>query len=664
MNFILFIITILACIKLLCRGFQKPLRKAAWRGMLAMGLLLSFVSCANPSSGPDGGPYDETPPRIVAMSPTLGGTNEKGKKVTITFDEAIKVENAQEKVTISPPQIDMPEIKTTGRRISVELQDSLKANTTYTIDFSDAIVDANEGNPLGNFTYYFSTGTQLDTMEVAGHVLAANNLEPIKGILVGLHANQADSAFTTLPFDRVARTDGSGHFVIKGVAPGAYRIYALKDVDNDFKLSQGEMLAFSSTIVKPDAFPDIRRDTLWRDTVNIDTIRTIPYTHFTPDDILLLAFTEKSTSRALLKTQREPEYFRAFFTAPSKHIPIVKALNFNDKDAFVVERSVGNDTLTYWLRDTALVNRDTLTIAYTYEATDDSTHLNVLRTDTLDLVPLFSYERRMKLQEAEKAKWEKERSRKLRRGETVSPTYPAKPLELTFLTRGSITPDNNIRFSLKEPARSVDTTKFHLFLKVDSTYHKAAFRLERDSLALLNYTLRAEWRPGQQYVINVDSAAIEGLSGKVNKPYDARMDIEAEESFGSLFLLLPDADSTSVVQLMEADDKVKKQVRVKNGRADFFYVKPADYYLRIFNDRNQNGSWNTGSYAQGIQPEEVYYYPSKITIRANWDIEQTWNVHERPLDKQKPRELVKQKEDKKKTPKNRNAERLRQKRGN
>lgn len=663
-NFQLFSIVFLVCTTTLWKALPCRHFPAFWRGVMALATIVSFGSCANPGSGPDGGPYDETPPRIVSMTPTLGGTEEKSKKVTITFDEAIKVENAQEKVTISPPQIEMPEIKTVGRRINVELQDSLKPNTTYTIDFSDAIVDANEGNPLGNFTYYFSTGTQLDTMEVAGHVLAANNLEPIKGILVGLHSNQADSAFTSLPFDRVSRTDGSGHFVIKGVAPGSYRIYALKDVDNDFKYTQGEMLAFTSTLIKPDAFPDTRRDTLWRDTVHIDTIRTVPYTHFTPDDVLLLAFTEKNTTRALLKTQREPEYFRAFFTAPSKHIPIVKALNFNDKDAFVVERTAGNDTLTYWLRDTALVNQDTLTIAYTYEATDDSTHLNSLRTDTLDLVPLFSYQRRLKLHEAELAKWEKEKSRKERRGEIVPATPPAKPLELSFSTRGSITPDQNVRFSLKEPARNVDTTKIHLFLKVDSTYHKAPFRLERDSLALLNYTLKAEWRPGQKYVINVDSAAIVGLSGKVNKTFDTRMDIEAEEDYGSLFLLMPNADSTCIVQLMEADDKVKKQAKVRNGRADFFYVKPADYYLRVFNDRNQNGQWDTGNYAQGVQPEEVYYYPSKITIRANWDIEQTWNIHELPLDKQKPREIVKQKEDKKKTPKNRNAERLRQKRGN
>ncbi len=192
-------------------------------------VLASLVSCANPGSGPDGGPYDETPPKIVSMQPAMGARQQQVKKVTITFDELIKVENAQEKVTISPPQIEMPEIKTSGRHISIELLDSLKENTTYTIDFSDAIVDNNEGNPLGNFTYYFSTGQEADTMEVSGYVLAAENLEPVKGVLVGLHANLADSAFTAVPFDRVARTDGSGHFVVKGVARGKYRIYALKE---------------------------------------------------------------------------------------------------------------------------------------------------------------------------------------------------------------------------------------------------------------------------------------------------------------------------------------------------------------------------------------------------------------------------------------------------
>ncbi|MCI6643905.1 MAG: Ig-like domain-containing protein, partial [Bacteroidales bacterium] len=146
---------------------------------------LLFVACANPGSGPDGGPYDETPPRILHMSPALGQMNAKAKRISIAFDEYIKVENITEKVTISPPQQNQPEINVSGRNITIELQDSLLPNTTYTVDFSDAISDNNEGNPLGNFTYYFSTGESVDTLQVSGHVLSADDLEPIKGILVG-----------------------------------------------------------------------------------------------------------------------------------------------------------------------------------------------------------------------------------------------------------------------------------------------------------------------------------------------------------------------------------------------------------------------------------------------------------------------------------------------
>lgn len=627
-------------------------------------LLLSavcMVSCANPGSGPDGGPYDETPPKIVSMSPALGGINEKARKVTIAFDELIKVENAQEKVTISPPQIEMPEIKTSGKRISVELMDSLKPNTTYTVDFSDAIVDSNEGNPLGNFTYFFSTGERLDTMEVAGHVLEAGNLEPVKGILVGLHSNLADSAFTHLPFDRVARTDGSGHFSIKGVAPGTYRIYALKDMDGDFKYTLGEMMAFTDREIKPSSFPDIRHDTLWADTTHIDTILNVRYTHYLPDDVVLLAFTEKNLSRQLIKAQREPEYFRTFFTAPSTIEPKVRGLNFNAEGAFVVDRSAGNDTLTYWLRDTTLINRDSLVIAYTYEATNDSTHQNYLQTDTLELVPRIPFERRQKLKEIELAKWKKGLEKRHRQGDFTQEQPPTDPLRLTVATRGSFAPDQNVRITLPEPAARLDTSGIHLFLQVDSTYKEAPFRLERSSLSHLDYTLRAEWRPRQEYVLNVDSACIEGLSGKVNTTHDTKFSIESEDKYGSLFLIIPEADTTAVVQLMTADNRVERQVRVKNGRADFFYLRPTDYYLRLYTDLNHNFTWDTGCYAEGRQAERVYYYPQKLTVRANWDIEQTWDLNALPITQQKPREIVKQKADAKKTPKNRNAERLRQK---
>ena len=203
-----------------------------------------LYSCAS-IGRPDGGGYDETPPRFVGASPEIGATNVKRTKMTLEFDEYIKLEKASEKIVVSPPQVQMPEISAMGKKVHINLLDTLKANTTYTVDFSDAIVDNNEGNPLGNFTHSFSTGEAIDTLEVRGTLLEASNLEPIKGMLVGLHSNLEDSAFTSVPLDRVSRTDSRGRFIIKGIAPGSYRVFAIDDKDQNFTFSQkSEKIAF------------------------------------------------------------------------------------------------------------------------------------------------------------------------------------------------------------------------------------------------------------------------------------------------------------------------------------------------------------------------------------------------------------------------------------
>ena len=225
--------------------------------------LLVLASCARMGS-PDGGWYDDTPPRVVSSSPANQGVNVKAKKITINFSEYIKLDDPQNKVVISPPQLEMPEIKAAGDRIIVELKDSLKANTTYTVDFGDAISDNNEGNPLGNYTFSFSTGDHIDTLEVSGYCLNAKDLEPIKGLMVGLYSNFEDSLFHKEPMMRVSRTNGSGHFTIKGVAPGAYRCFALQDNDGDLVFGQkSEIIAFNNDSIKPSWKLDARPDTIW-----------------------------------------------------------------------------------------------------------------------------------------------------------------------------------------------------------------------------------------------------------------------------------------------------------------------------------------------------------------------------------------------------------------
>ena len=217
--------------------------------------LCTLLSAACASIGsPDGGPYDDIPPKVVRCQPENRSANNSSQRITLTFDEYIVMENASEKVVVSPPQVEMPNIQTSGKKIHIRLYDSLRNNTTYTVDFADAIVDNNQGNPLGNFTYSFSTGPDIDTLEVSGTLLEAENLEPIKGMLVGLYSDLSDTAFNHKPFTRVARTNSRGQFSIKGVAPGKYRIYALQDADGNFYFNQkSEKVAFDTIIIEPSA---------------------------------------------------------------------------------------------------------------------------------------------------------------------------------------------------------------------------------------------------------------------------------------------------------------------------------------------------------------------------------------------------------------------------
>lgn len=626
-------------------------------------LFLLATACANPGSGPDGGPYDEELPYVVSTTPASGDSGVKGRRVTLQFNEFIKLENASEKVTVSPPQIEMPDILTSGKRITVTLNDSLRPNTTYTIDFSDAIEDNNEGNPMGNYTFFFSTGRTVDTLEVGGHVLAAEDLEPIKGILVGLHSDTTDSAFRTRPFDRVARTDGSGRFSIKGVAPGRYRIYALNDGDGDFRFTQkSEMIAFGRESISPSFFQDTRYDTLWRDTVHYDTIVARPFTHFTPDDVVLRAFKEVNPVRHLLKTEYPvPEQFTIFFTAPSTHVPEVRGLNF-DASKLLPRISSGNDTLTFWVADTLLVRQDTLTLALTYEESNDSTLELSLRTDTLELSPKLTWAKRDKQRQEEWEEWEKNREKALKNDRPFNEEPPTVWIKLTPRIERPLAPDQNPVLVIDEPLARFDTSGVHLRLIVDSTETEAPYLLEPLPGRDFSFRLMGEWRPGQQYVIVVDSAAMTSVFGHRNRRMEQKFNIAKDDEFGSFFVNVQglDGDTTAIVELLDGRGKVVRRCRAPQGRADFFYLKPGDYYLRLLLDRNGDGMWTTGEFETGLPPEEVYYNPVKFNVRARWDIEQDWNFRTLPLTEQKPAELIKQKADPKKTVKNRNAERLRQ----
>ncbi len=668
-------------------------------------VVVTFIvdACANIGT-PDGGPYDETPPKIVRTSPEFGAVRSKAKRIVLEFDENVKIQNAAEKVVVSPPQLEQPEINASGKRITIELMDTIRPNLTYTIDFADAIEDNNEGNPMGDYAFTFSTGDSIDTMEVSGYVLDASNLEPIKGIYVGLYAiadsseeTFPDSVFKTKPFDRISRTDSRGHFIVKGLNRGRYRIYALKDQDQSYSFTQkSEMLAFTDRVIKSTCRPDIRYDTIWHDSIHYDSIVPRGYTHFFPDDILLMAFTEKVTDHYFLKMERPNlREFSLFFTSPAQDLPIIKGLNFNSDSCFVIENNPTNDTIKYWIIDSLVYNLDTLVFDLSYMATDTLGQLVMTTDSAMTLVSKISkakaekqrqnayeewvkeYKKEMKNsrkresatdENADEADADAKKSKKSKKGKSKSddedlviPPMPEEFLELKT-SSSSIAPDQNVDFASDEPLAYVDTLCFHFNEVIDSVKETRDFKLRKVEGQHDTYRFYAEWLPGHIYEIVLDTGAFESVYGKRSYGFTKMVRVRDSDSYGAMFIHLIGVDSCAVVELLNASDKAVKRSKANHRMtADFYYIDPGTYYLRMFCDRNGNGVWDEGSYDDHRQAEEVYYYPGAFNVRAGWDISQDWRPKAVPVQQQKPAKITKQKPDKEKNLTKKNAERLKQK---
>lgn len=624
-------------------------------------VIIGFYACAS-TGMPDGGPYDETPPKFVRANPEPNAINSKRKKISIEFDEFIKLDKASEKVIVSPPQNETPEVKVSGKRVLVEFFDSLKANTTYTIDFGDAIVDNNEDNPLGNFAYSFSTGESIDTMEISGTVLNATDLEPVKGIQVGIHKDLNDTAFSKIPFDRISRTDSRGHFNIKGIAPGTYRVYALMDGNQNYLFdSKTEAIAYLDSLVVPSMEGAVREDTIWNaiDTLAYDTIYKINYTRFLPDNLILRAFKEENPLQYLIKSERpQLNRFSLYFSAKADTLPTLKGLDFDEKDALVIESNLRKDSLLYWIKDTTLCERDTLTLQLTYLATDTLGQL-VPKTDTLRMVNKINKERRLAMAEEARKKEEKERKKRARKGDTLR--VKTKFLSMNVDAPSAFDLNRNITLKFEEPVAHIDTSAIHMAVKIDSLWEDIPFIFQTDSILPRQYQILADWQPGKEYRMQIDSLAIQGLYGLYTDKVENTLKVKTLEDYGTLYLNITGAGPHAIVQLLNSSDAIVRQQPVsRQNTCDFYFLQPnTKYYIRLFNDDNQNGVWDTGNYEAKRQPEEVFYFPKVWEMKANFEFEETWDVQDIPLDKQKLDEIKKQKPDEAKTIKDRNKERAR-----
>ncbi len=792
------------------------------------GVVIAVLMAACASMGrPEGGPKDVTPPVFVSSKPAPNTLNYTDPRVVITFDENIKVEDVLNKVVISPAQVQQPSVTASGRRLIVDIKDTLKPETTYTLDFSDAIRDLNEGNILDGFAMAFSTGDVLDTLQISGMVLQAENLEPAQGMLVGVYSNLADSAITTLPLERIARTNQLGQFTVRNLKPGDYRIFALNDLNRDLHWDRSEDVAFFDTIITPsasnynfqdtlkssleedsivtrvgtayapadvllcwfnenysaqylkdykrptnkmlevrfaapsDSLPlltivnganegrtdrewsrldvnatrdslnywitlqisgmvlqaenlepaqgmlvgvysnladsaittlpleriartnqlgqftvrnlkpgdyrifalnDLNRDLHWdrsedvaffdtiitpsasnynfqdtlKSSLEEDSIVTRVGTAYAPADVLLCWFNENYSAQ-YLKDYKRPtnKMLEVRFAAPSDSLPLLTIVNGanegrTDREWSRLDVNATRDSLNYWITDSAVILQDSLLIAMRY-----------LRTDTLDRISWTTDTLKFFYRPP------KETKKKKKDDEEENDSLP-KINFLTFNVMSQQSHDINkpLIFEASQPLDTILPKGVRLEQMIDSVWTQVyRARIVPDSLhPLLRYRMDLEWEPGADYRLTIDSAAIQGAYNEHNRPITHEFKVKGLEEYANLYFKLAQRDLPLVVELLNSSDAPVLRTKVDDdGMAEFTYVYPGTYYARCFIDTNGDGLWTTGSISEKIQPEEVYYYPGKLNLRKNWDIEQSWDIYNTPLDQQKPMDIKKNK---------------------
>jgi len=591
--------------------------------LATFGIILLSYACANKAQGPTGGPKDITPPSVLKSYPANGSLNFKKKQILIDFDELVSVEKANENVLISPPQVKPPDVKSFGKRVTVDFNEPLFDSTTYTINFGNAIVDLNEKNAVKNYFFSFSTGNEIDTLKIAGTVINAEDLNPLSGIFVGIYKETSDTVFSKKPFLRIGKTDENGRFSINNIKKGAYKVFALGDANRDYFFQPGEGLALYDSLVVPTTRIEQMQDTVWKDTVTVDSIRTYMGTRFLPDDLTLRYFKESKKRQYLVKNERkEPFVFSLFFNTVMKELPKIKPLNFEWEGKYLLQKNNAMDSLTYWITDSLVWKTDTLKMTVSYMKTDSVFNL-VPTTDTLN-ISMRKARLNPKARLAKKAT-----------------DLKVEPLKYLNNIASTFEIYNPIILNFEAPLYDIDISKIKLSQKIDTTFKTIPFKWRQIDSTKMSYAIDYKWVAENSYELNIDSAAFKSIYNKISNKFSGQFKIRSLDEYSSVKMFLAEFNPKAVLQVLDSKDVVLASKPASEKGTVIQYLKPGDYYVRMFLDNNGNGKWDSGDLASRLQPEEVFYYPKKLTIMANWEFEETWNYRLVPLLKQKPTELIK-----------------------
>ena len=511
-----------------------------------------------------------------------------------------------------------------GKSVEFTIADTLKENTTYHLNFGNAIVDVNERNPYVNFDIAFSTGDKIDTMQIKGNILDAFTLLPVKDVLLLLF--DAETYTDSLPYKEIpnyiGRSDANGNFDISYIKNGEYKIFSLEDKNKNriFDIPN-ERIAFldsvlittveeeiiTDTINKNPIFKDSVENKEYKNTLNDSIVHRTIY-HYKPENLTLFLFEEENYQQYVNNTKREDRgIFYILMNDSLTQNTELNGINF-DLNKCYTEFSAFRDSITIFIEDTNIAKQDTLLLSLKYQKLD--TLFNIADfTDTLRFI------------------YKEPKKRRQKKGELIQEEKNLIEVKFNVRDKGKKDLNSKLSFVLSYPINSINKNKFDLQYRPGEEWKKINFKLINDSINKRKYYIDFPFEENLEYSLTIDTNAFDNNFGLTNDTILHSFTSQEMSYYGKIILNLTNIENQVIVQLFQGEEKiVQEKITDKNGSVEFPYLKAGDYGIKIIFDNNRNKKWDTGNYLEKIQPEDIIYYDKKIQIKQNWDNEIDWNL--------------------------------------
>lgn len=585
---------------------------------------MAIVAACAKINSPTGGLKDKMPPKVVGSTPLNGAKNFKGKRVEISFDEYVVLDNINEKLIISPPVKKKPLVQMRGKDLVVEFADNLRDSSTYTLNFQDAIKDLNEGNILRNYQFVFATGSVIDTLSLTGNVYNSFDLEAPEKTQAYLYSSTADSAVQKRIPDYLTNVDLTGYFRINNIRPGKYRLYSIKDDDNSrtYNLPDEQFAYLDTAIIvtveknyipPPKPVPDSTKikkiikpvaKTAQNKPVAKKEEPKVEEAPVLKGDYSLYQFTAPKKTHYLVTSKRDTKYHMYFILSlPPGSMRFDFSIAGAPVSSYFTEMSRARDTLNVWISDSSLYSKDEI-----------STYLTYPFTDTLKITK------------------EKLDTVLLRFVSPVRPQKNAKPRRVVLsvennIGSGYLKPGQIIMFRSKTPFAAADTSKIKLYEQLEKQQKRMTYNLFRDSLNSGIMFMKADFAVGKKYFLLADKKSFSNIYKEYSDSAGIKFSVKEADTYSKLTMDITNITCKMIIQLLDKSEKILAERHIeKDGSVVFPLLDNGFYRVKAIYDLNGDGKWTTGDFAVHRQPEPVSYYKTEIELKTGWEAVQQWDL--------------------------------------